>query len=174
MKLQTIIASKNLDWVTPDWLIQLLDVEFHFTLDVCASDMNTKVKSHYFTERENGLVQDWSNDVCWMNPPYGNKLKKWVRKAFDESRKGATVVCLLPVRAETGWYKELCLGHEIRFIRGKLKFDLPTTFIRDDGVAIDEIHAASASMIVILRPSDTCQIADTKIGYIDTLKEYRA
>ena len=47
----------------------------------------------------------------------------WVKKAYEESLKGATVVCLLPARTDTKWFHNWVLGKaEIRFIRGRLKF----------------------------------------------------
>lgn len=53
------IASANRsDWETPRELFQALDAEFHFTLDVCASEKNHKLE-RYFTPEQNGLSQDW-------------------------------------------------------------------------------------------------------------------
>jgi site-specific DNA-methyltransferase (adenine-specific) len=36
-----------------------------------------------------------------MNPPYGKEIGKFVKKAYEESLKGATVVCLIPSRTDT-------------------------------------------------------------------------
>ncbi|MGD7664880.1 DNA N-6-adenine-methyltransferase [Brevibacillus laterosporus] len=60
--------------------------------------------------------------VCWMNPPYGKEIGKWVKKAFEEASKGATVVCLLPARTDTKWWHEYCMKGEIRLVKGRLKF----------------------------------------------------
>jgi len=59
-----------------------------------------------------------------MNPPYGPKIKKWVRKAYEETEKGgAIVVCLLPSRTDTGWFHDYCLkADSILFIRGRVRF----------------------------------------------------
>lgn len=57
-----------------------------------------------------------------MNPPYGRTIGKWVRKAWEASREGATVVCLLPARTDTAWWHDYCMRGEVRFIRGRLKF----------------------------------------------------
>ena len=43
--------NPNDDWATPVWLFNLLDGEFHFTLDAAAAGHNAKVK-HYFTRTE--------------------------------------------------------------------------------------------------------------------------
>ena len=51
-------TSKKQDWVTPDWLFNKLDREFHFGLDAAASDLNHKCEK-YFTEADDGLKQKW-------------------------------------------------------------------------------------------------------------------
>ena len=57
----------------------------------------------YFSEQDNGLFQDWAPNRCWMNPPYGREIGRWMKKAYEESLKGATVVCLVPARTDTAW-----------------------------------------------------------------------
>lgn len=71
---------------TPDGLFAQLDAEFHFTLDVAASLENAKCPK-YFTEADNGLVQIWAPERCWMNPPY-SEIEPWTRKAVEEARGG--------------------------------------------------------------------------------------
>jgi hypothetical protein len=36
--------------------------------------------------------------------------------------EGATVVCLVPARTDTIWWHKYAMKHEIRFLRGRLKF----------------------------------------------------
>ena len=57
-----------------------------------------------------------------MNPPYGRDIGKWMKKAFEESQKEATIVCLVPARTDTYWWHEYAMKGEIRLIRGRLKF----------------------------------------------------
>ena len=117
-------SSASVDWATPQYLFDLLDQEFHFNLDVAASASNAKCSS-FFTESDNGLIQDWSGHVCWCNPPYSRSLGKWVEKAFYESQKPNTlVVMLIPARTDTVWFhKYIYHDAEIRFIRGRLRFN---------------------------------------------------
>jgi len=113
------LFTSNTDlWSTPQSLFDELDKEFHFTLDVCATDENAKCE-RYFTKEDDGLSQEWKG-VCWMNPPYGREIGKWIKKAY-ESR--ATVVCLIPARTDTAWWHDYVMkAKEIRYIRGRLKF----------------------------------------------------
>jgi phage N-6-adenine-methyltransferase len=98
-----------------------LDAEFGFTLDVCATDANAKCE-RYFTRADDALQKVWEG-VCWMNPPYGRDLGHWVAKAYDSARAGATVVCLVPARTDTAWWREFAHLGEVDFLRGRVSFD---------------------------------------------------
>lgn len=116
----TMFSSVKQDWITPDEIYNPLNDEFHFTLDVCASQDNTRCE-RFFSEQDDGLAQEWRG-VCWMNPPFKNKAK-WIKKAYQSSIEGATVVCLIPARTNTNWFHDYCLKYgEVRFVRGRPKF----------------------------------------------------
>ncbi|MCL1858162.1 MAG: phage N-6-adenine-methyltransferase [Oscillospiraceae bacterium] len=135
--LKCMISSKTDMWCTPQWLFNELNEEFHFNLDVCATKDNAKC-ANFFTPEIDGLSQEW-HGVCFMNPPYGKEISKWIKKAYESSLKGATVVCLLPARTDTRYFHQYCIKGEIRFIKGRLKFS-------------DSINSAPfPSMIVIFR-----------------------
>jgi phage N-6-adenine-methyltransferase len=115
-----LFTSKTDMWETPQSVFDSLNKEFNFEIDVCAIEGNKKCEK-YFSPEQDGLQQAW-NGVCWMNPPYGRQIGEWVKKAFEESLKGATVVCLLPSRTDTNWWHEYCMKGEIRLFKGRLKF----------------------------------------------------
>jgi len=121
MNTKVMFSSKKTEWETPRALFDELNREFGFTLDVCALPENAKCDL-FFTPKTDGLSQSWKGHMCWMNPPYGREIGKWVKKAYEESQRGATVVCLLPARTDTRWFHEYCTKGEIRFIKGRLKF----------------------------------------------------
>lgn len=107
-------------WSTPQNFFDKLHGEFCFDLDVCSTHENAKVQKH-FTKEDDGLSQQWSG-VCWMNPPYGREIGAWMRKAHESAMGGAVVVCLVPARTDTKWWHDYAIQHEVRFIRGRLKF----------------------------------------------------
>lgn len=107
-------------WYTPQDFYDALNAEFGFTLDVCATDENAKCE-RYFTEQTDGLSQEWTG-VCWMNPPYGRVIGNWMKKAYEASLQGATVVCLVPARTDTKWWHDYASRGSIRFVKGRLKF----------------------------------------------------
>jgi phage N-6-adenine-methyltransferase len=115
------------DYSTPQDLFEEYDRLYHFTLDVCATDANAKCP-RYFTPEQDGLQQPWRG-TCWMNPPYHQaEIPKWIRKAYEESQRGAVVVALLPARTGSAWYHEVVLPHAVvTFLRGRIKFAGMTT-----------------------------------------------
>jgi len=116
--------SRSSDHPTPSWLFQLLDRIYCFDLDVAAGTDNAKCE-RFFTEADDGLAQRWTGRV-WMNPPYGDEISAWVKKAYDSVRlmDAVVVVGLLPVRTSSGWWHEYIEGKaRIEYVRGRLRFD---------------------------------------------------
>lgn len=123
MNNELMFSSKTDLWSTPWNFFEKLNDEFHFTLDPCSTHENAKCYKH-FTIEEDGLLQDWGNEVVFCNPPYGRQIKDWVKKAYEESQKdNTTVVMLIPDRTDTIYFhKYIYHKAEIRFIKGRLKF----------------------------------------------------
>lgn len=107
-------------WSTPESVFGPLNDEFDFDMDACAEDWNRKCY-RYLSPDDDALSHRWFGTV-WMNPPYGREIELWIRKAFEESRRGATVVCLVPARTDTSWWHDYCVKGEIRFVRGRIHF----------------------------------------------------
>lgn len=120
MNNELMFSSKTDLWSTPQDFFDKYNLIYNFETDVCASAENAKCK-RYFSKEEDGLKQKW-NGICWMNPPYGKTIKYWVKKAYESSLEGATIVCLLPARTDTSWWHDYCMKGQIEFIRGRLKF----------------------------------------------------
>lgn len=113
--------SKDLERETPQWLFNKLDQIFAFERDVCANENNAKCEQ-YFSPEDDALSQDWQG-CCWMNPPYGRGIKKWIIKAIESTENGATTVALVAARTETAWF-QLCWDYAkyIVFVKGRLTF----------------------------------------------------
>lgn len=122
MNTELMFSSKSNEWSTPQDFFDKLNGEFCFTLDPCSTDENAKCKKHYTIE-DDGLSKSWENEIVFCNPPYGGETKKWVKKAYEESKNGAVVVMLIPCRPDVSYFHDYILPYaEIRFIRGRLKF----------------------------------------------------
>lgn len=121
---KALFSSDKEDWATPQGLFDELNKEFSFTLDPCADHSNHKCE-RYFTKEIDGLRQDWSGEVVFVNPPYGSKTALWVKKCYEEVHEGACkcAVMLIAARTDTRWFHDYIYGKaEIRFIKGRVKF----------------------------------------------------
>jgi phage N-6-adenine-methyltransferase len=114
--------SKSDEWTTPQDVFDKLNREFGFTVDVAATEDNTKCPRFYHLQ-SSGLAQDWSGEVAWCNPPYSQSAK-WVEKAYNETRDGnCTVVMLLRVSTGNKTWQRWVLPHaEVRYVPGRLRF----------------------------------------------------
>lgn len=112
------------EWETPQAFFDLLNKEFHFTLDAAASDENHKCDK-YYTINTNGLIHSWKGETVWINPPYGRQYPNWVKKAYQESEDNEVKsVLLIPARPDSRIWHDYIFprAYEIRFIRGRLQF----------------------------------------------------
>lgn len=117
-------SSERHDWATPWPLFRAIEAEYGpFDLDVCATAENAKCE-RYFTPEDDALSRAWQGR-CWMNPPYGREVARWMLKAAQEASVGcATVVALLPVRTDTAWWQNYVMqANEIVYLKGRVTFE---------------------------------------------------
>ncbi len=87
-------------------------------------------------------VKAWSEEVVFMNSPYGSEIGRSMAKAHAATmHESATVVCLVPAPTDTGWWHKYAMKHEVRLLRGRLKFG--------DG----RNSAPFTSALVVMRPA---------------------
>ena len=109
---KALFSSLRLDWGTPKEVYEMLNEEFKFTFDPCPKN-----------PKFDGLKINWRKRN-FVNPPYGREIYKWIKKGFEENKKGKLVVFLIPSRTDTRWWHRFIMkADEIRFIRGRLKFE---------------------------------------------------
>ncbi len=119
---QSLYSSESCEWPTPQTFFDMLDAEFQFTLDPCATSRNAKCEN-YFTRRDDGLNQDWGTHRVFCNPPYGREIGAWAKKCHDSAQAGALVVLLVHSRTDTRWFHDWVYRKaELRFVKGRLKF----------------------------------------------------
>ena len=111
----------------------------------------TPLMHRYFTTEDDGLSQDWGGETVFCNPPYGNKeTGLWTKKCFEEAQKpGTIVVLLIPARTDRASFHDYIYnkpGVSIRFLRGRLAFEVNGKPIRDHSGSA--VSAPFPSMIV--------------------------
>lgn len=111
-------------WSTPDPLFNYWHSIYQFTLDVCATDENTKCQKWYTPEMD-GLRQSWAGERVWCNPPYGKGLlEPWVTKALEGA--ACVTVMLLPVRTDMPWCQRLLKeADSMKFLTERVRFVPP-------------------------------------------------
>ena len=134
---------------TPQPFFDRLNAVFGpFVLDPCAEKSTAKC-ARYFTEEDDGLSQDWGENIVFMNPPFGRyekacneKCKKkrcverghhiekdiagtsdWVAKAWTASLNGATVVGILPSSLGAKWFHDYVMrASTLIIVEGRISY----------------------------------------------------
>lgn len=83
-------SSKTPEWATPQAFFDVLNKEFRFTLDPCATQENAKC-AKFYTEKDDGLSKSWAGERVFCNPPYGRTIGQWVKKCLEGG--GRSVCC---------------------------------------------------------------------------------
>lgn len=130
--LTPLLSSKKMDYCTPKDLFESLDKTFNFALDAAATPQTAKCK-RFYTPENSGLTNSWDTSAygggaVFCNPPYGRGIKKWIQKAHKEAQEhpDQVIVLLIPARTDTSYFHDYIYKQsnvEIRFLRGRLKFE---------------------------------------------------
>ena len=148
---KAIHSSENDTWRTPKPLFDRLDREFGFGLDAAALKHTALVDKYFGPDhediaRQDAILVDWDADVVYCNPPYGRSVGLWVKKGYQESLKGKTVVMLVMACTDTIWWHDWAWkADEIRLMKGRVPFR------REDGSKASS--APKGSAILVFRKS---------------------
>lgn len=157
MRMELHTLSKKQDWGTPTAWFNRLQVEFNFTLDVCATKDNAKLP-RFWTPEDDALSKSWACERCWCNPPYGRALPTWSQKVAEEAIFAHIIAFLVPASTSTRWFRELKhLDAKFCLLNGKVKFEAP-------GI---NWAAPFHSILVII--GDTTPEQDTYLKFIGTV-----
>lgn len=112
---------------TPPEFMAHVDAAFgEIDLDPCAHRLSPVVARRriLLDEGGDGLVDDWSGRLAFVNPPF-SELTRWLERAHDEWSAGRveTVVCLVPVRTDSALFHDrLSADAHIYLLRGRVRF----------------------------------------------------
>lgn len=120
--MRVMTSSEDMTWATPQEWFDYLNLEFKFTLDPCCVAATAKCDMFYTPEID-GLAQSWKGQRVFMNPPYGEAIYHWMKKAYEECLLNKVlVVCFVPARVDTQWWHDFAAKGEVRFPIGRVKF----------------------------------------------------
>lgn len=109
--------SKKEEWLTPPDLLKKLG---DFDLDPCSPiDRPWDTAKKHYTIFDDGLSKEWEGRV-WCNPPYGDKVGRWLNKlAFHGNG-----IALVFARTETTeFFKQVWEKADgVLFVKGRIPF----------------------------------------------------
>ena len=140
-------GTDNSLWATPPEAFDKKNERFSFDLDAAATRESAKC-SLYLDEMIDALSVPWDQPEVvrekgdgpetwtsipvdkmrsvFLNPPWGRNIGKWLKKAYEESRKGVTVCCLIPACTDTLYWRDyVWKAAEVMFMTGRVKFLQP-------------------------------------------------
>jgi site-specific DNA-methyltransferase (adenine-specific) len=119
---KSLLSSKKMDYETPNDFFEKLNKILNFEIDLAATSKNTKCKT-WISEEYNSLSEKciWDYEGwCWLNPPYGREMHKWIAKAYNSKAK---ICMLIPSRTDTSYQHTFVFNaNAIIFIKGRLTF----------------------------------------------------
>lgn len=110
----------------PDFMAAIYAAFGEIDLDPCANLLSPVVARRriLLSEGGDGLADEWSGKIAFVNPPF-SELLKWLRRAHDQwqARNVETVVCLVPVRTCSPWFHgTLSADADIYLLQGRVRF----------------------------------------------------
>jgi hypothetical protein len=113
-------AAKSEEWLTPPDLLAKLGA---FDLDPCSPIARPwPTATEHFTKEDDGLAQTWEGR-CFVNPPYGSKTHRWIRKLAEHGDGIALIFARTETKTFFPWVWEYATG--LLFLRGRLNFYTP-------------------------------------------------
>lgn len=119
-------ADRDSRFTPHDFMTTIYDAFGEVDLDPCGHRLSPVIARRriLFAEGGDGLAEDWSGRLAFVNPPF-SALLTWLRRAHDQWRAGnvETVVCLIPVRTNSAWFQDtLSLDADLFFLKGRVRF----------------------------------------------------
>lgn len=110
----------------PEFLAHIDEAFGPIDFDPCAHEASPVIAARciLLSEGGDGLRDDWSGRLAYVNPPFSEFLI-WLKRAHEQWRAGKTqtVLCLGPVRTDSIWFQDvLCNDADIYLLRGRLRF----------------------------------------------------
>ena len=131
---ETPTAAHTAHWKRPMPFFDVVDEEFSFQIDVCATRANSKCAEYI------GPVDEENSSACmidalyektpwfpggiaraWCNPGFGD-LRPWAEKAYEQtqSNPGTVVVVMAIISSSVKWWRDWAMkADEIRLIGGR-------------------------------------------------------
>ena len=110
----------------PEFMKNIYAAFGHVDIDPCAHRLSPVVAKRriLLDEGGDGLTDDWSGRLAFVNPPFSAQLK-WLQRAHEQWTAGnvEAVVCLVPARTDSAWFHDtLTADADICLLQGRVRF----------------------------------------------------
>lgn len=104
-----MLASGSMDWNTPPEVLRYVrELCGSIGLDPCSNAGSIVEARTAWDEGADGLARSWlGKGTAFVNPPYGDALPRWIAKCRAEAAEGVEILCLVPSRTETRWFRSV-------------------------------------------------------------------
>jgi len=96
---KSLFLSQSNEWNTPISLYEKYNETYNFVFDLACTSDNCLCKDGFKIDlgQDALAAEKWPKDGwCWLNPPYGRNLGKWVERAYYEWISGTNIIMLIP------------------------------------------------------------------------------
>jgi site-specific DNA-methyltransferase (adenine-specific) len=66
---------------------------------------------------------EFDGELRYVRPAYGRRIAVELESLSDDATAGANLAVLVPARTDTRWFWGYCRPWEVRFLRGRVRFD---------------------------------------------------
>lgn len=110
----------------PDFMENIYAAFGAVDIDPCAHRLSPVVAKRriLLDEGGDGLSDDWSGRLAFVNPPFSAQLR-WLQRAHQQWRAGnvEAAVCLVPARTDSAWFHDtLTADADICLLQGRVRF----------------------------------------------------
>lgn len=119
-------TDRDVRFTPPEFLAKIHDAFGDIDVDPCGHAQSPVAARHRILLEKggNGLADDWSGGLAFVNPPFSQMLR-WLRRAHEQWTCGniRRLVCLVPARTDSRWFHEtLRADADIFFLQGRVRF----------------------------------------------------
>lgn len=113
-----IRSHKSVEWYTPQWIFDCLDIDFDLDPSSPHDDETAVPARVKYTIYDDGLMKPWFGRV-WLNPPFGPDTGFWIRRMIDHGNGLALVFS----RTDSPWCQmAMQAASAILFVAGRIDF----------------------------------------------------
>lgn len=135
-------GSRDNVFLTPAYILEAVRAIFGAAigLDPCTEPDNPTRAERWYALPVDGLQQPWDAATIYVNPPYGEARRPWIRRCLELGQaRRAAILLLVPADTDTALGQAVITGADaVLFVAGRLDFGT----VRPNGTKWRATHAS--------------------------------